>query len=134
MQRTGAGHQNAVAAQNPHGHLIDVPVALHTFADIFASLHEGGRIKQHEIEPLTRSVKVLEQLKGIHVRSLNSHGIVPIKDGEVSHTDVERVIDAARAVANAGPACWASSLSPTYGWFRGVRRAPSRSARLPESR
>jgi cell division protein FtsA len=38
-------------------------------------------------------------IAGSHVSSLNSHGIVPIKDGEVSHADVERVIDAARAVA-----------------------------------
>ncbi|MCB1802803.1 MAG: cell division protein FtsA, partial [Gammaproteobacteria bacterium] len=38
-------------------------------------------------------------IAGSHVSSLNSHGIVPIKDGEVSHSDVERVIDAARAVA-----------------------------------
>lgn len=38
-------------------------------------------------------------IAGNHVSSLNSHGIVAIKDGEVSHTDVERVIDAARAVA-----------------------------------
>lgn len=38
-------------------------------------------------------------IAGSHISSLNSHGIVPIKDGEVSHSDVERVIDAARAVA-----------------------------------
>jgi cell division protein FtsA len=38
-------------------------------------------------------------IAGSHVSSLNSHGIVPIKDGEVTHADVERVIDAARAVA-----------------------------------
>ena len=38
-------------------------------------------------------------IAGSHVSSLNSHGIVPIRDREVSHTDVERVIDAARAVA-----------------------------------
>jgi len=38
-------------------------------------------------------------IAGSHVSSLNSHGIVPIKDREVSHADVERVIDAARAVA-----------------------------------
>ncbi|MGD1984566.1 MAG: cell division protein FtsA [Chromatiaceae bacterium] len=38
-------------------------------------------------------------IAGSHISSLNSHGIVPIKDGEVSHADVERVIDAARAVA-----------------------------------
>ena len=33
-----------------------------------------------------------------HIRSLNSHGIVAIRDGEVSGGDVERVLDAARAV------------------------------------
>jgi len=38
-------------------------------------------------------------IAGSHIRSLNSYGIVAIKDGEVSHGDVERVIDAARAVA-----------------------------------
>jgi cell division protein FtsA len=38
-------------------------------------------------------------IAGSHVRSLNSHGIVAIRDREVSQSDVERVIDAARAVA-----------------------------------
>ncbi len=38
-------------------------------------------------------------IAGSHIRSLNSHGIVAIKDREVTHNDVERVIDAARAVA-----------------------------------
>ena len=42
---------------------------------------------------------VFAGIAGSHISSLNSHGIVPIKDGEVSHSDVERVIDAARAVA-----------------------------------
>ncbi len=36
---------------------------------------------------------------GSHIRSLNSHGIVAIRNGEVIEEDVERVIDAARAVA-----------------------------------
>ncbi len=38
-------------------------------------------------------------IAGSHIKSLNSHGIVAIKDKEVGHGDVERVIDAARAVA-----------------------------------
>jgi cell division protein FtsA len=38
-------------------------------------------------------------IAGSHVRSLNSHGIVAIKNKEVTAEDVERVIDAARAVA-----------------------------------
>ena len=36
-------------------------------------------------------------IAGGHIRSLNSHGIVAIRDSEVGHNDVERVIDAARA-------------------------------------
>ncbi len=39
-------------------------------------------------------------IAGSHIKSLNSHGMVAIKDKrEVSHADVERVVDAARAVA-----------------------------------
>lgn len=38
-------------------------------------------------------------IAGSHIRSLNSHGIVAIKDKEVTRADVERVIDAAKAVA-----------------------------------
>jgi cell division protein FtsA len=38
-------------------------------------------------------------IAGSHIRSLNSHGIVAIRDNEVSVSDVDRVIDAARAVA-----------------------------------
>ncbi|MCW8125628.1 cell division protein FtsA [Microbulbifer halophilus] len=38
-------------------------------------------------------------IAGSHIRSLNSHGIVAIKDREVTQQDVDRVIDAARAVA-----------------------------------
>ena len=38
-------------------------------------------------------------IAGSHIRSLNSHGIVAIRDKEVTTADVERVIDAARAVA-----------------------------------
>jgi len=38
-------------------------------------------------------------IAGSHIRGMNSHGIVGIKDREVSKGDVERVIDAARAVA-----------------------------------
>jgi len=38
-------------------------------------------------------------IAGSHIRSLNSHGIVAIRDHEVAMGDVDRVIDAARAVA-----------------------------------
>jgi cell division protein FtsA len=38
-------------------------------------------------------------IAGSHVRSLNSHGVVAIRNREVTSTDVEQVIEAAKAVA-----------------------------------
>jgi len=38
-------------------------------------------------------------IAGSHIRSMNSHGIVAIREGEVVSADVERVLDAAQAVA-----------------------------------
>jgi cell division protein FtsA len=38
-------------------------------------------------------------IAGSHIRSLNSHGVVGIRDREVSAVDVEHVIEAAKAVA-----------------------------------
>lgn len=38
-------------------------------------------------------------IAGSHIRSMNSHGIVAIRDGEVNRADIDRVIDAAQAVA-----------------------------------
>ncbi|MGQ9659261.1 MAG: cell division protein FtsA [Thermochromatium sp.] len=38
-------------------------------------------------------------IAGSHIRSFNSHGITAIKDREVNQPDVDRVIEAARAVA-----------------------------------
>lgn len=63
------------------------------------------------IQSIQRAVEEAELMAGIqirsvyvgiagsHVRSLNSHGIVAIKDKEVTDGDVDRVMDAARAVA-----------------------------------
>jgi len=42
---------------------------------------------------------VVVGVAGPHIRGLNSHGIVAVRGGEVSSRDVDRVIDAARAVA-----------------------------------
>lgn len=38
-------------------------------------------------------------ISGNHIRSFNSHGIVAIRESEVTQADVDRVIDAAKAVA-----------------------------------
>ncbi len=37
-------------------------------------------------------------IAGSHIRSLNSHGMVPIRDREVSQPDIDRVVETARAV------------------------------------
>ena len=42
---------------------------------------------------------VYAAISGAHVRGLNSHGIVAVKDKEVREADVARVIEAAKAVA-----------------------------------
>ncbi len=42
---------------------------------------------------------VFTGIAGSHIKSLNSHGMVKIKDAEVSQTDVDRVIETARAIA-----------------------------------
>ncbi|MFC3153534.1 cell division protein FtsA [Litoribrevibacter euphylliae] len=42
---------------------------------------------------------VFAGIAGNHIRSMNSHGIVAIKDKEVLQADLERVIEAAKAVA-----------------------------------
>ncbi|MCK5901818.1 MAG: cell division protein FtsA [Cocleimonas sp.] len=59
---------------------------------------------QHAIEAaeLTAGVNINSVFAGIagsHIHSLNSHGIVAIRDREVSEADLDRVLDAARAVA-----------------------------------
>jgi cell division protein FtsA len=38
-------------------------------------------------------------IAGNHIKSLNSHGMVKIKDAEVSQMDVDRVVETARAIA-----------------------------------
>ena len=50
---------------------------------------------------LMADVKIREVLTGIagsHIKSFNSHGMVAIKDKEVSQFDVDRVVETARAV------------------------------------
>ncbi|MDR3073336.1 MAG: cell division protein FtsA [Deltaproteobacteria bacterium] len=38
-------------------------------------------------------------IAGSHIKGFNSHGVIAIKDGEVTPKDVERAMDAARAIA-----------------------------------
>ena len=56
-------------------------------------------IEEAELMAGCRVQEVCVGIAGGHVRSVNSHGIVAIKDREVQTSDIERVIDAAQAVA-----------------------------------
>ncbi len=63
-----------------------------TVAAIQRSLEEAELMANCKIS------QVYAGISGSHVRSLNSHGMVPIRDREVTHADIERVIETARAV------------------------------------
>jgi cell division protein FtsA len=56
-------------------------------------------VEEAELMAGCRIHSVYAGIAGSHIRSLNSHGIVAIRDREVRQLDVERVIDAAQAVA-----------------------------------
>lgn len=56
-------------------------------------------IEEAELMAGCKIISVFAGIGGSHIRGLNSHGIVAIKDKEVSQYDIDRVIDSARAVA-----------------------------------
>src|SRR6202789_1665323 len=56
-------------------------------------------VEEAELMARCEIPSVYAGIAGSHVRSLNSHGIVAIKDKDVVQGDVDRVIDAAKAVA-----------------------------------
>ncbi|MDP3562703.1 MAG: cell division protein FtsA [Legionellaceae bacterium] len=68
--------------------------------DIEATVNSIQRaVQEAELMANCEVRSVYTGIAGSHIRSLNSHGIVAIRDNEVSQADVERVIDAAKAVA-----------------------------------
>lgn len=56
-------------------------------------------IEEAELMAGCRIHSVYAGIAGSHIRSMNSHGIVAIRDREVTRADIDRVIDAAQAVA-----------------------------------
>lgn len=68
--------------------------------NIESTVHSIQRaIEEAELMAGCEIHSVFAGIAGSHIRSLNSHGIVAIRDHEVAMGDVDRVIDAARAVA-----------------------------------
>jgi cell division protein FtsA len=56
-------------------------------------------VEEAELMAGCRIHSVHAGIAGSHIQSMNSHGIVAVRDREVTHMDIERVIDAAQAVA-----------------------------------
>lgn len=56
-------------------------------------------IEEAELMAGCRIESVYAGIAGSHIRSMNSHGIVAIREREVTQADIDRVIDAAQAVA-----------------------------------
>ena len=68
--------------------------------NIESTVHSIQRaVEEAELMAGCQIHSVFAGIAGSHIRSLNSHGIVAIRDKEVTAGDIERVIDAARAVA-----------------------------------
>ncbi|GBE11054.1 cell division protein FtsA [bacterium BMS3Bbin12] len=68
--------------------------------NIESTVHSIQRaVEEAELMAGCQIHSVYAGIAGSHIRSLNSHGIVAIRDREVGTSDMERVIDAARAVA-----------------------------------
>jgi cell division protein FtsA len=56
-------------------------------------------LEEAELMADCKITSVFTGIAGSHIKSLNSHGMVKIKDAEVTQADVERVIETARAIA-----------------------------------
>lgn len=97
-----------VGEVNPAGELEIVGIGSHpsrglkkgVVVDIESTVQSIQRaVEEAELMAGCQIHSVYAGIAGSHIRSLNSHGIVAIKDKEVTRADVERVIDAAKAVA-----------------------------------
>jgi len=59
----------------------------------------ASAVKEAELRAGCEIHSVFATVGGSHIKGFNSHGVVAIKSGEVASGDVDRVLDAARAVA-----------------------------------
>jgi cell division protein FtsA len=92
---TTDGHLNIIGmGRTPsrglkRGVVVDIEATVQSIAK---AVEEAEAIANCEVR------SVYTGIAGSHIKSLNSHGIVAIRDNEVSQADVERVIDAAKAI------------------------------------
>lgn len=92
-----AGHEVEVIGLGQHpshglkkGVVVNIDSTVHS---IQRALEEAELMSGCEIH------SVYAGIAGSHIRSMNSNGVVAIRDKEVTRDDIDRVIDAARAVA-----------------------------------
>ncbi len=97
-----------IGVAGPSGQLEIVGTGMHPSSGIKKGVVVNIESTVHAIQRAIEEVELMAGcqihsvyagIAGSHIRSLNSHGIVAIRDREVHQTDIDRVIDAARAVA-----------------------------------
>ncbi len=97
-----------IGVAGPNGQLEIVGTGMHPSSGIKKGVVVNIESTVHAIQRAIEEVELMAGcqihsvyagIAGSHIRSLNSHGIVAIRDREVHQTDIDRVIDAARAVA-----------------------------------
>lgn len=83
-----------------YGHHIATGMRKGVVANIESTVNAIQRsIEEAELMAGCQIMSVYAGIAGAHIRSFNSHGVVMVRDNEVDETDVERVIEAARAIA-----------------------------------
>ena len=97
-----------VVEVNPDGEMEVIGVGHHpakglrkgVVANIESTVQSIQRaVEEAELMAGCQIYSVYAGIAGAHISSINSHGVVAIKDNEVTRNDIERVLDAARAMA-----------------------------------
>lgn len=97
-----------VAELQPEGSLRVIGLGQHAsrgmkkgmVVNIDSTVHAIQRaLEEAELMADCKIASVFTGIAGSHIKSLNSHGMVKIKDAEVSQADIERVVETARAIA-----------------------------------
>src|SRR5690554_8219515 len=96
-----------VAEVSPNGKVEIIGIGSHpsrgmkkgVVVDIESTVHSIKRaVEEAELMAGVNIHSVYVGIAGSHIQSFNSHGIVAVRDREVTATDLERVLDAAKAV------------------------------------
>ncbi len=88
MNVIGIGHQPACGLRK--GVVADIESTVHSIK---------GAVEDAQAMANCQIYSVCAGVAGTHISSIHSHGVVAIQDNEVTQGDIERVIDAAKAMA-----------------------------------